>query len=147
MASSRAFVAGVCYSSRFLTDGVVHQIALAKLAPTPVRNELIRAGLWHGRADGGIEVHDYLEWNRDAESVKADRKANAERRKRHRERNAVTNAVSNGTQSSPVQSYKPSSGAARRKQVWKALNELFGPAAPRSRDWGRRHKSMPSALT
>jgi hypothetical protein len=108
-AAFRAFVAGLCYASRYLTDGVIHEHA-AKRTPARVRNELVSAGLWHENDDGNVEIHDYLEWNRDAETVKAERKANAARQRKHRDRNAVTdavtNAVSNGTQSSPVLSSK-----------------------------------------
>jgi hypothetical protein len=108
----RAYIAGLCLCNRYLTDGVLTERQVAKIAPKRAREELISAGLWHPinacSASSGIRVHDFLEYNRDAGSVKAERRQNAERQKRWREghrdpetgqfeedRNAVTNASRN----------------------------------------------------
>src|SRR6266511_515529 len=94
----RAFVAGLCFANRYLTDGVLPGHAVAKIATAKVHKELVAAGLWRELEDGGVSIHDFLEYTRDAETVKAERRANADRQKRWRERhrNGVTNAVSNG---------------------------------------------------
>ena len=105
----RAFVAGLGYANRYLTDGEIHAHELRKNVAPKVRRELVAAELWHERDDGGIDIHDFLEYNRPAETVRAERKANAERQRRFRDshrdpetgqfttpRNAVTNGVSNG---------------------------------------------------
>jgi hypothetical protein len=111
-AAFRSFVSGLCFANRYLTDGVILSHAVAKISTAKVRKELVAVGLWKDREDGGVSIHDFLEYNRDAETVKAERRANAERQKRWREhhRNGVTdgvsngrsNGVSNGTQSRPV---------------------------------------------
>ena len=107
----RAYVLGLCYANRYLTDGDLPALAVAKLATAKTRNELVAVGLWRENGDESVKIRDFLQWNRDAESVKKERRANAERQERHRKRkarNAVTNAlrndVSNAVPSHPIPS-------------------------------------------
>lgn len=80
----RAHVVVLCYCARHLTDGAVAGPILASLG---VRGkdtaELVRARLWH-ETDGGIVVHDYLEYNPSRSDVEDQRRAAAERLGRHR---------------------------------------------------------------
>jgi hypothetical protein len=148
----RSFVGGLCFANRYLTDGVLPGHATAKIATAKVRKELVGAGLWNERDDGGVSIHDFLEYNRDAETVKAERRANAERQKRWRDqhRNGVTdgvshggsNGVSNGTPTRPDPSKKkPPGDASRRDEVWDTLEELFQPVADKTSAHGKRNKA------
>jgi hypothetical protein len=74
-----AFVVGICYAARYLTDGVVPAAALDDAAGA----ELIKAGLadrWHG----GYMLHDWHDWNPTASEVRERRAADAERKRRQR---------------------------------------------------------------
>jgi hypothetical protein len=100
-------VCGMLYCSRLLTDGFIPAGQVRKLADvdnaTELAERLISVGLWD-RADGGYQVHDYLDYNPSRSKVLAEREANAARQGRYRERhssisndvsNAVTDTVSN----------------------------------------------------
>jgi hypothetical protein len=84
-AAFRAFVGGLCICNRYLTDGVISSQKAAKLTRPKVRTELVTAGLWHERDDGSIDIHDFGDYNRDADTVKRERKQNADRQSRLRE--------------------------------------------------------------
>lgn len=96
------WVNGLCFASRFLTDGFIparaaqNFIRCKRLLPAAIR-ELLAAGLWV-TVDRGYQIHDYKEYQQLATQVKAERAANAERVKRWRERasNAVTSPITNG---------------------------------------------------
>jgi hypothetical protein len=113
------FLLALSWCADYLTDGFVPEIQVKRLLfvcddPLAIADRLVSAGLWE-RADGGYQIHDYLEYNPSAEQVKAERAANAKRqaewrdRKRQRRdvvmamRNNVSNNDSNGvTNNSPV---------------------------------------------
>jgi hypothetical protein len=83
---------GLCYCSRQLTDGFVPLGVLSgcpwvskRSALQGALRRLEGAGLWKAE-DGGYRIHDYLEYNPDAASVREKRRRNAERQARHRER-------------------------------------------------------------
>lgn len=114
--SFRLHVAGICYSARNLTDGLITTRAEKVLGA--VLNfqtkrwtaELVSVGLWT-KVDGGHQINDYLEYNPSAQDVKAERRRNAERqadlrRRRNETRHDVDNALrnegSNGSPSQPV---------------------------------------------
>jgi hypothetical protein len=105
--SFRFFVWCLCYSARHLTDGFVSEATLArpfgdhratkKRDRDRVRMVLVRSGLWH-EVEGGIQIHDFLDFNPSRASVLEERQRAAERQARWRERqkrkrNAVDNAV------------------------------------------------------
>lgn len=73
----RALVDSYCYASRHLTDGVIVAAVVKRLASPRVRLELVEAGLWDELA-GGIEIHDYLEYNPTADEVREKRDSHAE---------------------------------------------------------------------
>lgn len=58
------WVQGLAYCQRHLTDGFISNAFMRVLtAFSPKRRDnLLSAGLWD-KADGGITVHDYLQWN------------------------------------------------------------------------------------
>lgn len=65
---------GCCYCSKYKTDGriplgIVSRLCKAK-KHIEVATELVRARLWE-EADGGYQVHDYLDHNRSAEEIRA----------------------------------------------------------------------------
>jgi hypothetical protein len=67
----RAFVDGLCYASRYLTDGHIPTAAVKTIARHKLRPvaELIEAGLWEQNGSGVI-VHDYLEFQPSRSTVK-----------------------------------------------------------------------------
>jgi hypothetical protein len=94
------YVAGNCYCNKWLTDGFIKAGALPSLFPGTPRAKtlryvetLVRVGLWEV-VNEGWRVHDFHEYNRTAEQVRALRRARAARVTRWRgRRNAVSNAV------------------------------------------------------
>lgn len=77
----RLHIAALCHASDQLTDGFVREKIVARLVPTFRKTqptELVQARLWHP-TEGGWLIHDYLDYNPSAESVRAERKAAADR--------------------------------------------------------------------
>src|SRR6266511_2429023 len=89
----RAYVKGLCHAARFLTDGKLYRSTLSTIATKATRTELVEAGLWIELETGDVEIGSFLEYNRDAATVKEERRKGAERLRRWRERNAESNAV------------------------------------------------------
>lgn len=72
-AGFRAFVAGLCYCSRNLTDGYIPAAKVNQLVTRPrVEKELLEVGLWV-RCDGGVKVHGYLDYQPAKTEVEAKR--------------------------------------------------------------------------
>lgn len=74
-AAFRLHVAGICYSAKYLTDGLIDVTAVPLLMPKYRERsleELMSRGLWicHGPV---YEIHDYLDWNRSRAQVEAER--------------------------------------------------------------------------
>jgi hypothetical protein len=70
-AASWLWLCGLCYCQEGLTDGFIPFEALEHLGIKGARGlkpKLLAAGLWE-EVPGGWRVHDYLDWNRDAETV------------------------------------------------------------------------------
>lgn len=55
----RAYVVALCYAAEYETDGFVPEVVAVN---GPVREALVTHGLWDD-AEGGIAIHDYLEFN------------------------------------------------------------------------------------
>lgn len=128
--------AGIRYCARHLTDGLISDHALpvmAALAEVPLRKTLTRlvdVGRWHGPGhdcdrcppcpvDHHV-VHDYLDYNPDAERERAKRLARAEagRKGGQRSRPPGSKQASNG-EANPKQTLKqmPSNGEANPNPV------------------------------
>ena len=96
-----AYCRGLSYCGKHLTDGFIPEGAARILSDRSEIDKLIEVGLWE-RAEGGYQVHDYLDYNPSREKVEAERADNAERQRRWREQrrdgrsNGVTDTVSNG---------------------------------------------------
>ena len=77
-AAYRAFVDGLCYSARYLTDGQIPTAAVTVVTRSRPRvaAALIDAGLWEQNGSGVI-VHDYLEFQPSRSKVQANREARA----------------------------------------------------------------------
>jgi hypothetical protein len=73
----RLHVAGICYSNRHLTDGLIAANKVTRLVPRfrqTALKELIDKGLWLRRDSiGCYEIHDYLQWNRSREEIESER--------------------------------------------------------------------------
>lgn len=79
----RAYISGLCYSSRYLTDGFLPDAALKTICNARSKTTLIEAGLWH-HAKGGIMIHDYLDYNPTKAATEIKRAEAANRMKRLR---------------------------------------------------------------
>lgn len=67
------WVAGLAYSNRYLTDGLLTANAVRRLGGnTKLISELVAAGLWQP-VDGGWLIHDYTDYNPPASRVQATR--------------------------------------------------------------------------
>ena len=71
-------VAGICYCSRYLTDGLIPNVALAGLGQytksraRKLADVLVRVGLWE-QEDGAYRIHDYLDFQPSREQVERQR--------------------------------------------------------------------------
>jgi hypothetical protein len=77
----RAFIAGLCYCARFLTDGHISSERTKKLASRKAQGELEQAGLWEPNG-AGVNVHDYLVYQESRETVLERRRKDSERKAR-----------------------------------------------------------------
>lgn len=68
----RAYVDGLCYCTRYLTDGKITAAPLKRLARGKIVTELVSAGLWEQNGDG-VNVHDYLEYQFSRSEIEATR--------------------------------------------------------------------------
>lgn len=86
----RLWIEALTHCQRHLTDGRVISSALKGLrAYSPKRRDiLIGSALWDTAPDGGIQVHDYLQWNESREDILKARDDAKHRRRRYNERNA-----------------------------------------------------------
>lgn len=146
-----AWIRGLSYASRFLTDGDL-PVAFLLTVKYAVRDELVAAGLWEYWVNGdqhGLRVHDYLNHQRDKATVTHQRDRNKERQKRHRnalsngDSNAVTNGVSNGPvtrleESQSREDQVPPKSPADAGDLRKAKKAR----APRLPEWQRRSIAM-----
>nr|WSZ97251.1 hypothetical protein OH820_17745 [Streptomyces sp. NBC_00857] len=69
-------------------NGVTHEASYEEIAPVVARftiRRLVEAGLWQ-EAEGGYRIHDYLDFQKSAAQIDAERKGNAARQKAFRER-------------------------------------------------------------
>src|SRR5688500_11620702 len=80
-AGSHAFalyIAGLCYANEQLTDGYITERMLPvvfPVIPQPKQRakELVEAGLWEV-VDGGWQIHDYLDVQSSAQTIRDKRK-------------------------------------------------------------------------
>lgn len=77
----RVWIQALCFSSEFLTDGVLPAPFLRDV-PAKVRAELVAAGLWFVR-DGQMVIHDYLTHQTSRAAIEAERSRNRRRRTGH----------------------------------------------------------------
>ena len=106
-AAFRMWAGALVYCQANLTDGFVPEHAIHTFgvrAPNKknIADELCRSLVpgkgpcWH-RAEGGFQIHEYLEWNNSKEEILHDREKSKTRLKewRNQRRNGVSNTVSN----------------------------------------------------
>jgi hypothetical protein len=79
-AAFRAYVEGLCYSARHLTDGHIPAAQVARVATRKPLLELVSSGLWNWN-DDGVVVHDYLEYQEDSATILERRRRDSERKK------------------------------------------------------------------
>jgi len=84
------YLAGLCYAGSSLTDGFIPANAARILGAdaeistiSNATQELVDAGLW-APVERGYMIHDYLQYNKSAEEVRANKEAARERMQRRR---------------------------------------------------------------
>ncbi len=140
----RLWVWGLSYCQQHLTDGWIPPAALpAKSKP----DALVAARLWASAAQGGFDVHDYLDWNDSRETVQKKRDSLRARVTRYRRddtpraRNAsAPSGVVIGTTVSPIQRSegvqgKPKQAGRIYLHRWQ-LESLIATLGPHSDDFG-----------
>jgi hypothetical protein len=109
-AASWLFVAGLCFASRYLTDGHIPTHMLGHLTKQPkpgaLAARLVELGLW-GTVDDGWQVHDYTQYQRSREQIED------ERRKASRRQSRKRHAVTSGEVTQPETETDPSKPLAR----------------------------------
>ena len=97
----RTYISGLCYASRYLTDGFLAEPVVNRLDGVLSAGELEGVGLWRKR-ENGWEIASYSEYQTSKEQVEAAKAKNRERvakwrNKKHEgeEVNGITNAISN----------------------------------------------------
>lgn len=78
------FVCALCYCNEHLTDGFVSRHVLAVVAPglrsvRAAAAQLVSAQLWH-EVDGGWQIHDYEEHQRNADEIRDRREKDRQRK-------------------------------------------------------------------
>jgi hypothetical protein len=76
-AAFRAYVTGLVYAGRYLTDGVLSDAFVQTIATSDVRAELVVAGLWEESTDA-VQIHDFLDFNPSRAEVEAERRRKSE---------------------------------------------------------------------
>lgn len=83
------FLVGLCYASRYLTDGFIPASVVAR--DRKAVDELVRVGLWAPTGDGdGYRIHDYLDFQRSRADVEEQRKRQSEGGRRGARKRWVT---------------------------------------------------------
>jgi len=80
--SAKAFrlhITAICYAARQETDGVIPHNAAFVMAAKRCLNQLTEAGLWEDHPTGFL-IHDYLEYNPSAATLRAKRAADSARK-------------------------------------------------------------------
>lgn len=131
--ASWLWFAGVCYSRRHLTDGMIPREVLAGLAPTIKKplvevKRLVEVGLWHETPDGW-RVHDFHDWNPTRSDVESERKADRERKRNNSGILPEPSRVGAGVSVSPSDS--PSdSGCSTLERARENLSPIHGRRNP-----------------
>lgn len=87
-AAFRAYVTGLCYCGKYLTDGVIPGPLARRFAgKTSVLRELTDSLLWIVLGDD-VAVNDYLEYNPTKQAVESERKSARDRRAKSRRTSA-----------------------------------------------------------
>lgn len=88
-AAFRLHVAGILYSSRHLTDGLIPAGEIPRLVRRYRGNalvELVGAGRWRVVTGGELyQIKDYLDWNPSRQQVEERREATRKRVRAHRD--------------------------------------------------------------
>lgn len=87
----KMYIAGLCYSSRFLTDGYLNPLIVKKIGSKKCAKELVSSGLWIEK-DEGFQVHDYLKHQSSKAQVEREKELNRQRVAKH---NAKVNGINN----------------------------------------------------
>lgn len=99
------FIDGLCYAARHLTDGHLPQAQVRAIIATGYRRQtvtlLVEAGLW-APTEGGYQIHDYLEYQPSARSVRRQRESNTERQQAWRMRRADPDKLSDNAPVTPL---------------------------------------------
>lgn len=103
----RLYVAGLCYSSRYLTDGVLSEAVVDRLLPARTRENISKSSeqleandLWL-RRENCWEIAGYSEHQSSKEEVEQAKQANRERVAKWREKQQRANGITNALVMTP----------------------------------------------
>jgi hypothetical protein len=143
----RAHLEALCYSARYLTDGIVPK--KARKCSGKIESELQVAGLWVIDLEGNVVIHDYLEWNPSKAHVLAKREKDSARKSGGIPKETGKPSARNllGFRASrPVLSKEgsnePSAKKRERDPIWDALVEIFGSVEPGTWAHGKRNNAV-----
>lgn len=85
-AAFRLYIEGLCYSGKYLTDGLLNEVIVKRMGDP---EELVEAGIWE-EVKGGYQIVNYTEYQTPKAEVEKKREQGRERGERYRSR--VTNA-------------------------------------------------------
>lgn len=148
-AAFTAWTRGLAHCRQFRTDGTIAERVARTIATKRVRADLVERKLWHDRDDGGVDVHEYGEYQRTETQWQswsdAGKKAAAARWDAKRNADRIENASDSDAEAMPTDTdtdsdKKTSSGAERRDEVWDTLSRIFGPVVVGTNPHGRRNK-------
>src|SRR3989442_1137875 len=75
-AAFRLHVRALCYCGRYLTDGLIPR---SFVGGSRAWRELLAAGLWDTHAEGGWQIHDWLDYQPTRDAVTQRRETDRER--------------------------------------------------------------------
>jgi hypothetical protein len=155
-----AWVKGLGHCRQFRTDGVIDARILRAIATKGARLELIERGLWHERADGGVDVHQFAEYQLTEAQWKAKQEAGKKGANvRWGEANRIAPAVADAmapalatasnSHATPIatdtDTEKPLSHAPRgesgQDEIWNTVAELCGFVVAGTSAHGARNKA------
>jgi hypothetical protein len=136
----RAYVDGLCYCARYLTDGKIGGAPLKRLTKPVVVTELTTAGLWEYNGDG-VVVHDYLEYQPSSAAILSKRAADSERKKvgvAPEAKRPVPVTPRSESKSNSEQQRKPK----KPDELWDALVEILKTQPATSSERGRWNAAL-----
>ena len=129
-------VCAMCYCGRYLTDGFIPTGQVRKLADVDnaqeLASKLVDVGLWEN-AEGGYQIHDWLEYNPSREQVLREREAAKERMSKLRSGEVRPNNQRSSSSPSPSPSPSPKPETHTRPNSQEETSSPKAPMTPKEK--------------